>query len=335
MNLPANVTDHIEAPDPVLAALADGAWHRGPVLAAALGISRAAISARIARLRTQGLAIYSVTGRGYRLARPLDLLNGPHVRAALGVEAGRMLDQLVVLQSIDSTNSYVGACEDGLTRACLAEQQTAGRGRDGRAWVSPMAANLYLSVGRDLAPRAGALGALSLAIGVAVAEVLHDLGAAEVRLKWPNDLWIGQAKIGGILIEARAEATTRTRLVAGLGLNLSMPRTAAAPIDQAWTRLADHVPDLPARSVIAGRCIDAVLGAIDTFAVNGFVVFQSRWARFDALYGQAVTLFEQGEQRHGVARGVAADGSLILDNEGAYERIYSGDVSLRLRAARG
>ena len=335
MSQPVGVSDHIEAPDPVLAALADGAWHRGPVLAEALGVTRAAISARIARLRQRGLAIHSVTGRGYRLAGPLDLLNGPAVRAALGVAAGRMLDQLVVLQSIDSTNSYVGACEDGLTRACLAEQQTAGRGRDGRAWVSPMAANLYLSVGRDLAPRAGALGALSLAIGVAVAEVLRDLGAADVGLKWPNDLWIGRAKIGGILIEARAEATTRTRLVAGLGLNLAMPRAAAAPIDQAWTRLADHVPDLPARSVIAGRCIDAVLRAIDTFALNGFVVFQSRWAGFDALYGQAVTLFEPGGRRHGVARGVVADGSLILDNDGTYERIYSGDVSLRLRAPRG
>ena len=321
--------DRIERPDPVLAHLADGAWHAGPALAASLGISRAAISARIARLRERGVAINSVTGRGYRLAEPLDLLEPTAIRAALGPVARQRLDQLVLLQSVDSTNSAVAGFEDGATRACLAERQTAGRGRAGRGWVSPMAANLYLSVGRDLGPRAGALGALSLAIGVTVAEVLHDLGAREVGLKWPNDLWIARAKVGGILIEARSEATTRTRIVAGLGVNLAMAQSAAADIDQAWTRLADHVSPMPRRSVIAGRCIEAVLAAIEGFTEGGFAAFQARWTRFDALAGQAVTLHEPGGPRRGVARGVAADGSLVFDCDGRRERIYAGDVSLR------
>ncbi|RJS94047.1 biotin--[acetyl-CoA-carboxylase] ligase [Salinisphaera sp. Q1T1-3] len=324
------LTDRIEMPDRLLAELADGEWHSGPALARALGVTRSAISARIGRLRATGLDVFSVSGRGYRLAAPLDLLDGEQVRHELGPRAVGLLDQLLIMQHTDSTNTRLAAYDDGATRACLAEQQSAGRGRAGRAWVSPMASNLYLSVGHDLMAAGAPLGALSLAIGVSVAETLTDLGVRGMALKWPNDLWVGQAKVGGILIEARSEASGIARVVAGLGLNLSMPATASSPIDQPWTRLADHVTRMPARSTIAGRCLDAVLRALDTFAAAGFAPFARQWPCFDLTVDQPVRIIDGRHERFGIARGLNDDASLIVEIDGRREAVYSGDVSLRL-----
>lgn len=321
--------EDIQPPDPLLAALADGDWHSGTALAARLGVTRSAVSARIKRLRQRDIDIYSVSGRGYRLPEALDLLEAGVIRERLSAEARAGLDALVLRDVVDSTNTRVAAYADGATRALLAEQQTAGRGRSGRAWASPPAANLYLSVGHDMPATPAPLGALSLAIGVAVADALTALGVADIALKWPNDLWIGQAKLGGILIEARGEASGATRLVAGLGLNLRMPAQAASGIDQPWTRLADHLRPMPARSRIAGDCLNAVLAALEIFARDGFVSFARRWPDYDLTQDRPVHVLETNRTRRGIARGVADDGSLMVELDGRLERLYSGDVSLR------
>ncbi|HET7313712.1 biotin--[acetyl-CoA-carboxylase] ligase [Salinisphaera sp.] len=325
--------DEIESADPLIVALAGGGWVSGPALAAHLGVTRSAVSARIARLRRTGIDVYAVSGKGYRLAGALDLLDAKAIRAGLSAAGRDMLDQLIVRQSVDSTNSVLGGCRDGATRACLAEYQTAGRGRAGRAWISPFAANLYLSVGYDLVLPRAPVATISLAVGVALAEALADLGVADIGLKWPNDLWIGRDKLGGILTEVRGEVAGMARLVVGLGLNIAMPRGPASAIDQPWTRLVDHAPPGLTRSRVAGRCLDAVLAALTEFETRGFEPFAARWPRYDRVAGQPVDLVENHRRTSAIAQGVADDGSLLVEIDGARRAVYAGDISLRLVAS--
>ncbi|MGB7756738.1 MAG: biotin--[acetyl-CoA-carboxylase] ligase [Salinisphaera sp.] len=329
----SGLADEIEAADPLVAALAGGGWMSGPALASQLGVTRSAVSARIGRLRRAGIDVYAVSGKGYRLAGGVDLLDAAAVRAELSSSHCAMLDQLILRQSVDSTNSVLAGYRDGATRACLAERQTAGRGRAGRSWVSPFAANLYLSVGHDLVLPRAPVATLSLAVGVAVADKLAALGVADLGLKWPNDLWIGRDKVGGILTEARGEVAGAMRLIVGLGVNVAMPRGQANAIDQPWTRLIDHVPRPISRSAVAGFCLDAVLSALLGFAAEGFAPFARRWPRYDRLAGHAVDLIENERRTPAIAHGIADDGSLLVEIDGCLRAVYAGDVSLRLSSS--
>lgn len=327
------MADQIEAVDPLLGALAGSGWSSGPALASRLGVTRSAVSARMARLRHLGIDIDTVAGKGYRLARPLDLLDGEAVRAELTDMHHAMLDQLHLRQSVDSTNTVLAGYRDGATRACLAEHQTAGRGRAGRAWISPFAANLHLSVGHALVLSRTPTATISLAIGVAVAEELSALGVADIGLKWPNDLWIGRDKVGGILTEACAGIGGAARLLVGVGLNIAMPRSQADAIEQPWTRLIDHMSRPLTRSRVAGRTLNAVLSALREFEAGGFAPFAARWPRYDRIADQPVHLIENDRRTPAIARGIADDGSLTVDIDGQRRAVYAGDISLRLAAS--
>lgn len=313
--------------DDLIARLADGAWHRGPELAAALGISRATVSAHVADLRGMGLQVHSVAGRGYRLAAPLELLDARTIRAALGPLAAR-LDALEVLMRTDSTNAELARRGGCGMQACLAEYQSAGRGRARRPWVSPFGANLYVSLACDLyAPRAP-LGTLSLAVGVCVARRLQALGTRAVALKWPNDIWAGGRKLGGILIEHRGEVGGRARVIVGLGLNVAMRRDQVE-IDQDWTRLVDHIGELPSRNRLAADMLGALIEAVTAFESDGFDAFRARWDTLDAVRDQPVRVIEAQGERRGTARGITEDGALRVEIDGVLASVYSGDVSLR------
>lgn len=312
--------------------LSDGRWHTGPVLARELGVTRARVSQHIRAVRELGLQVYAVTGRGYRLSTPLELLAADPVRAQLSAANAALLDGLDVLTQVDSTNAWL--MQPGMTgtRACLAEYQSAGRGRKDRAWASPFGANLYLSVAHAMTTPRAPPGALSLAVGVALAERLQALGVTGVGLKWPNDLLVEHAKLAGILIEHRGEAGGRARAVVGVGLNVAMEPRQAEGIDQAWTRLADCLDPLPERNQLAGQSLDAVLGAIRVFHDSGFEPFRRRWQQLDTTQGRAVRVDDGQRQRNGIARGIGGDGALRIEFKDGIEAVYAGDVSLRVGA---
>ncbi len=317
-------------PDRLVGLLADGAWHTGPSLAGVLGITRAAVSQQAARLRELGVDVFSVPARGYRLRAPLDLLDAPAIRAALGARAAGTLAALDVLDQVDSTNAWLLRAPEVGTRACFAEYQSAGRGRNSRAWASPFAANLYFSLSHVIESPRAPLGALSLAVGVALAERLHALGARGIGLKWPIDLLVAGAKLGGILIEHRGEAGGRAQVVIGVGLNVAMDKSQAGTVDQPWTRLADCTPELPPRSELAGRLLDSVIEALLVFQVNGFAPFHARWQRLDVARDRRVSIDDGQTLRTGTARGIGADGALKVEIDGRVTPVYAGDVSLRI-----
>ncbi|MGN6513803.1 MAG: biotin--[acetyl-CoA-carboxylase] ligase, partial [Lysobacteraceae bacterium] len=254
----------------------------GDALAAA-GETRAAVWKRIDALRAAGVAIEARPGRGYALAQPLELLEADAIRAALppALVAGLRLE---VLWTTDSTNTRLLERPTPAEGACvlLAERQTGGRGRRGRAWASPLAANIYLSLARGFGGGLARLPGLSLVAGVATAEALHALGFAGVRLKWPNDLVVadgdgGLRKLGGLLVEGGGEHAGPVRAVIGLGLNVRMPATHAAAIGQPWTDLATLAGDAVSRNRVVAALLAHWLPALAQFDAHGLDGFLPRY----------------------------------------------------------
>ena len=306
----------------------------GDELAQASGQTRAAVWKRIAALREAGVRIEARPGRGYRLGQPLDLLDADTIRAQLPASARAALASLEVAWTLDSTNSEL-LRRPAPTRGAavlLAERQTGGRGRRGRAWLSPLAANLTFSLSRQFAGGLARLPGLSLVAGVATAEGLQALGFSQVRLKWPNDLVVvvgeGLRKLGGLLVEGGGENAGPARGVIGLGLNVRMPSDAAAGIDQPWTDLA-ALGGAPSRNRIVAGLLTHWLPALVQFDAEGLAPFLDRYAAFDALAGRDVLLHPGTQSLPARALGLARDGALRVEVDGREQRMHAGEVSVR------
>ena len=321
----------------LLSLLADGQLHAGPALAARLGVSRAAVWKLVAELRRLGVGIASVERRGYRLDHPCELLEAARIRAAAAESGGGLPDELEVVFSIDSTNEYLytsAAPRPGRPRCVFAEIQRAGRGRRGRSWVAPFGSGLTFSVAWTYAELPADLSALSLAIGVEVAEALRALGARETMLKWPNDIVWRQRKLGGLLIQLRLEAGGAASVVVGLGLNIALAQDAraglaasgAAPIADLNEALGGRVAG---RNVVAGRVAAAISTGLETFGHHGFAPFAGRWRELDSLAGAEVRVSQVDGQVEGRALGADRDGALRVEVDGRVERFLAGDVSVR------
>lgn len=313
----------------LLGLLADGHFHSGEALGSALGVSRGAVWKQIAALNALGLDVFRVPGRGYRLAQPLELLDRDRIVAGLWPGTRDALAELFVLDSVDSTNTHLLERNAAGVLACLAEHQQAGRGRRGRGWVSPFGANLYLSLSWPFTSLPPDFPALGLAAGVAARRALADAGCGNIRLKWPNDLYANDAKLGGILLEMRGEPPGACRIVAGIGINVAMPDDAAANVDQRWTDLARATGDAPARNALAAALLNHWVAAFTVFERDGFAPFRAEWQAADLLAGADVEVADGRQVLRGRACGVAADGALELETAEGLRRVVAGDASLR------
>ncbi|MAT94474.1 MAG: bifunctional biotin--[acetyl-CoA-carboxylase] synthetase/biotin operon repressor [Halioglobus sp.] len=318
----------------LLPLLADGEFRSGQDLADALGVSRTAVWKQIRRIAADsGLEVESVRGRGYRIPGGVDLLDATAIHDGLNARARELLAELLLLDSIDSTNvELMRRAQAGVARGtvCSAEQQTAGRGRRGRHWVSPYAGNVYLSLLWEFDQGAAALEGLSLAVGVAVAQALRACGVPDVRLKWPNDILHGGAKLGGILMEMTGDAAGACQVVVGLGINVAMPAGAAGDIDQAWTDLRGACGEAaPGRSALLAALLNELLPLLADFHRDGFAAWQQRWMSLDA-HADAPVVLETGASRlAGTARGVDERGALQLETGAGVQSVYGGEISLR------
>ncbi len=304
----------------------------GSMLARELGITRSAVHKRIESLRAAGVEIHAHPGQGYALAQPLDFLESEPLLAQFGPEARSQMHSLHIEFETTSTQSL--ALQAGTpTQGCavwLAERQTQGQGRRGRQWLSPLAANLYLSLARRFDGGFAALSGLSLAVGVVVAESLRSLGATQVGVKWPNDLVADRRKLGGILIQLRGEAQGPCEAVIGIGLNVRMPANTAADIDQPWCDLSQLLPGKRiARTALAANVLDRLLPALAQFETDGLAPFLPRWRELDALSGHAVRVLDGTNTNEGMALGVDASGALRVRMPVGERQFHSGEVSLR------
>jgi BirA family biotin operon repressor/biotin-[acetyl-CoA-carboxylase] ligase len=302
----------------------------GTTLASEFGLTRAAVWKRIESLRAAGVEIDADPGHGYSLTAPLDLLDAAKIRAALPRTTPQRLASLDVVWEVDSTNAQLlRQPAEPRTQVLLAEQQSAGRGRRGRGWVSPLAAHLYLSLQRRFDGGIAVLAGLSIAVGVAVAETLRELGYATVGLKWPNDLVAGDRKLGGILIEFGGEDAGVARAVIGIGINVRMPKTAAAGIDQPWTDLQALAAKQPSRNALAAALIAALVETLDRFAADGLAPFLPRWRALDALRDREIEVIAGSRHVRGIALGIADSGALRVRHADGERDYHSAEISVR------
>jgi BirA family transcriptional regulator, biotin operon repressor / biotin---[acetyl-CoA-carboxylase] ligase len=224
----------------------------------------------------------------------------------------------------------------------LADEQTAGRGRNARRWWSDPARSLTLSLSYEGAIEAGRLLGLPLAVGVALADELARHGA-RTRLKWPNDLYCASAhardpgaaprmaKAGGVLVEVRQQGTLR-RVVVGCGLNLA-DSDAVSPSGTGQPVAALFAEDaMPERVALARSIGAAVLAAVRRFVAEGLEPFAARWDELDWLAGHPVdVLHPDGRTEAGIARGIDAQGALRVDTGERIVAVLGGEVSVRRR----
>lgn len=319
----------------ILRILQDGHFHSGEALGAQLGISRAAVWKALRGLPELGVTVDAVSGRGYRLAEPLELLDARTIGDRLSNRGRELLADLHLFESTDSTNHYLmaqGAAGASSGTVCLAESQQAGRGRRGREWISPFASNLYLSLLWRFTGGPQAAQGLSLAAGVMTAQVIEALGVADVKLKWPNDLLWRGAKLGGVLIEMAGEAGGPCFVVVGIGINVRMPPHAGESIDQAWTDLqAATMGRTPSRNRLAATLIDALLCGLASYGETGLQPYLHPWRRLDALCEQPVAVHTPGGIFEGEGVGIDETGALRVRHPGGIRTFHAGDVSLRRR----
>jgi BirA family transcriptional regulator, biotin operon repressor / biotin---[acetyl-CoA-carboxylase] ligase len=320
----------------VFARLADGRFHSGEELARHLRVSRSAVWKAAGTLRTLGTELDAVRNRGYRLRLATEPLAAAAVREYLPRDLRARVVKLEAVWSIASTNTTLlerSGPESGTSEVLLAEHQTAGRGRRGRAWLAPPGGAICLSLSWMFREVPSDLGALGLVIGVCALRALTALDVRNAGLKWPNDLLIGERKLGGVLIDLRAESAGPAYVVIGIGLNVALGEAVLKRIAAAGLAAADLTGTgsaAPSRNRLAAGLIGECLRGLGEFEREGLKPFLDEWRAADALRGRPVEVrAAEGTTTRGFARGIDLHGALMLDTPAGVKRFISGDVSVR------
>jgi len=323
-------------PQRVFQRLDDRAWLSGEALAADLSVTRAAVWKAVEQLRELGVTLDAQTSKGYRLAPGVSALAPERISALLGAAMQARIETLLVEWTLESTNTRLLEClppSAGKAAVVLAENQTGGRGRRGRAWLATPGGAICLSLAWQYSDMPADLSALSLLVGLAAVEALKGLGITGVLIKWPNDLITARGKLGGILIEMRAEAAGPVHVVIGLGINVMLDEAARSAIaatgNIADDVSADHAP-VPDRNAIVAALLAQLIPALEAFPRNGLTPHLASWSASDALQDREVRIENQGEITRGVARGIDTHGALLVETPGGVQRFISGEVTVRV-----
>lgn len=315
----------------ILLALAGGDFCSGEWLGEKNDISRSAIGKHIQALQKLGLDIYSVTGKGYCLSTPIKLLE----RNAI-IEVSQLKDVLIQVETVVSStndlikqgllNKTINNKESGTT--IFSEAQTAGRGRRGKEWISPLGASLYFSTHWRFEQGISATMGLSLVVGIAIVDALTELGVSDLGLKWPNDIYYQGRKLAGILVELEGQGSDSCDIIIGAGINVKLPNNVDEKIDQPFADLNETRLELD-RNVIAGTILRHLIVHLKVFEQTGFTEFVSHWHEYDCFIGHQVQLHMGQRVVVGIADGVDAQGGIVLNIDNKTQSFYGGEISLR------
>lgn len=322
-------------PQRVFQRLDDRDFQSGEALAADLDVTRAAVWKAVGQLRELGVALDAQTSKGYRLAPGVTALSAERIESQLPAEVRSRIEALLVEWTLESTNTRLLESlppRAGATAVVLAEHQTGGRGRRGRGWVAPPGGAICLSLNWQYADLPADLSALSLVVGLCAVGALREIGVDRVALKWPNDLVTDDGKLGGILIEMRAEAGGPVHVVVGIGLNVLLDDAARAEV-KATGNVADdirsHRSPVPDRNRIVAAMLARLVPALEGFPRQGLAPHLASWHDCDALQDREVRVENAGQITRGIARGVDAHGALLVETPKGVRRFISGEVSVR------
>lgn len=315
---------------PLLKLLQDGQFHSGEALGASLGISRSAVWKQLQSLQAElSLPIHTVRGRGYRLESPLQLLDAAWIEA----NAASSPWPVTVLPSVDSTNAEALRRIDvtqSLPFVVLAERQTSGRGRRGRSWASPFGENLYYSLVLRVEGGMRQLEGLSLAVGLALLQVIREVGVIEAGLKWPNDVLVGERKLAGVLLELSGDPADVCHVVIGIGLNVNMLSAGPAAIGQPWTSVRAELGRVINRNELVVGLNRHLSRYLDIQLRHGFSALQGEWQDCHLWQGRTVMLTAGSEPVTGIVLGVDHSGAVLLLVDGQEQSFSGGELSMRL-----
>ena len=319
------MSDHWGRKRQILALLSSGQFVSGEQLATELGISRAAVNKHIDALETYGVAIYSVKGRGYKLANPISLIDASRLVQSID-------NRCFYFDEIASTNGFL---LDHITElkngdVCVAEYQSAGRGRRGRTWVSPYGHHLYFSLFWTFPQGMAQAMGLSLVVACTLVEVLKSFGVENIGVKWPNDIYLDNKKLAGILIEMSGQADSLCQLIIGVGVNMAMSEEQGKGIDQPWSDLSELV-DMPDKTALVIALHKQLKRDIQLFEREGLAAFKTRWQAADLFYGREIRLLMGEKSVEGICRGVDEQGAVLLETADGVQAFIGGEISLRAR----
>lgn len=244
------------------------------------------------------------------------------------IQEALLCGKAIVFDEIDSTNQYLLTHHQTLESGtiCLAEKQTAGRGRRGRAWYSPQSENLYFSIlWHYPTENASNLPPLSLVVALIIAESLQAQNVEDIQIKWPNDIYYQGKKMGGILLETKTNRSTLD-LVIGIGLNLGMATVDENVVTQAWSDLSQYHFD---RNQLVCRLAHELQKNLKIYPLVGFSHYAERWQKFDIFRHKAVKLITEADEIHGISLGINEQGELVLQQGDTIKYFGIGEISLR------
>lgn len=305
----------------------------GEEMSRKLGISRTAVWKHIGRLRSEGYNIESQTNSGYRLVGSPDVLTISELEPFL--HTGFIGRNIIYLENVDSTNNYAKKAAEAPFKegtVIIAEEQSLGRGRLGRHWVSPRGKGVWMSI--MLKPDILPADAPKLAIvtAYAVANALCSCCSLEARIKWPNDIVAGGRKICGILTEMSAEADEIKYVVIGIGINANIELDDFGPeVSKIATSISIENGSPVSRKVLAASVLDEFEKVYTDFVESGSIGFLLDGYRDkSAVLGKEIRVISKKEEITGLAVDISEQGHLVLRLEdGALREVMSGEVSVR------
>ncbi|MCT8865344.1 bifunctional biotin--[acetyl-CoA-carboxylase] ligase/biotin operon repressor BirA [Shewanella xiamenensis] len=309
----------------ILGLLSSEHFVSGEELATQLGISRAAVSKHVDALEDYGVAIYSVKGRGYKLANPISLIDSARLIQSID-------NRCFYFDEIPSTNGFMLSHTSELKSGdvCVAEYQSAGRGRRGRIWVSPYGHHLYFSQFWSFPQGMAQAMGLSLVVACSLVEVLKSFGVDNIGVKWPNDIYLNYKKLAGILIEMSGQADSECQLIIGIGVNMAMSEDQGKGIDQPWSDLSS-LTDMPNKTDLVIALHKQLKRDIQLFEREGLAAFKTRWQQADLFHGKEIRLLMGENHVDGICRGIDEQGAVLLETADGIQAYIGGEISLRAR----
>jgi len=309
----------------ILGLLSSEHFVSGEELATQLGISRAAVSKHVDALEDYGVAIYSVKGRGYKLANPISLIDSARLIQSID-------NRCFYFDEISSTNGFMLSHTSELKSGdvCVAEYQSAGRGRRGRTWVSPYGHHLYFSQFWSFPQGMAQAMGLSLVVACSLVEVLKSFGVDNIGVKWPNDIYLNYKKLAGILIEMSGQADSECQLIIGIGVNMAMSEDQGKGIDQPWSDLSS-LTDMPNKTDLVIALHKQLKRDIQLFEREGLAAFKTRWQQADLFHGKEIRLLMGENHVDGICRGIDEQGAVLLETADGIQAYIGGEISLRAR----
>lgn len=316
----------------ILSLLANGRFHSGQEIAQKLSITRSGVWKAIQQIQQHGIEVHAVTGKGYRLLHPIELLNQEAIFTELNASARETLTDVIVLSSTTSTNDVLldHYLDDKCQYVCVSEHQSQGRGRRGRQWQGIFGSGINLSILWKFHRDPAALIGLSLAVGIAVVRALKAYGIEQrATLKWPNDILWDRKKLGGILVDLVAEPhADMCQAVIGIGINTNLSPELLQRIDQACIDIQQITGQTPRRNQMTALLINHLCEALAQFDQEGLAPFLPEWRRYDILCGKTITIQTLHESVTGVMHGVSAQGELLVQtSNGDIKPFLSGEIS--------